>query len=208
MNKSEWQKSLTKILLLANACVFVLYVSGWVYPRVQNAEKTIKGLSQPNQPIEISVKVKDKAVKLNKKFEGEAGWLKDVTLEIKNTSNKTINFLRLDIDFPESRATGKILLHQIFLGKNSDIQSLRNKAPLNLMPGQSLEIPLASEHERISRLIRLRYPSVEDMSEINITLGEAMFDDETLWSGGAIFKRNPDSNNPRKWVLVSNFIVD
>jgi hypothetical protein len=202
MNKTrpEWQKSITKILLIANACVLFLYVSGWVYPRAQSGEKNIKGLLQPNQPVEINVKVKGKAVKLNEKFEGETNWLRDIVLEVKNTSNKPIDFLRLDIDFPESRATGRLLLHQIFLGRRSDVASLSNKPPLRLTPGESLTIPLASEYERISRLIRVRYVSVETMNEINIALGEAMFDDGTLWSGGDIFMRNPDSNSPRKWI--------
>jgi hypothetical protein len=203
--KLTWQKRITIALVAANASILILYVSGWTYPRAQHREKAIKELPYPNQPAEIvNIKVKGKAIKSNEKFEGESDWLKNVTFEVKNVSKKPITFIRVDIDFPETRATGRLMLHQIFLGQNPEATSTLGNVPLHLMPEKSLKVSLVSQHDRIERLLKLRYPSVENMNEINIALGDAIFDDGTAWSGGNIFKRNPDPNSPRKWIIVTD----
>jgi hypothetical protein len=90
----------------------------------------------------------------------------------------------------------------VFGGRRSDVPTLQGNPPLLLMPNQSTEFSLAAEFDELKRLIEPRHSRVGAINDINVRLGEVMFEDGTLYSGGAIFKRNPDASDPRKWLRV------
>lgn len=208
---STLRKKAALALILANLCVLALHVSGGAYapqgaPGAQGRGRAIIREHAPdNEPVVISdIRVRGNAVRLGERFEGDDTWLREITFRVKNRSNKPITYLRLDIVFPETRATGPVLLQQLFLGRRSDNNSTLSNEPLRLLPNEWLEVSLASQFERLRRLIQLRYSSPGNIHEVAISLGEAMFEDGTLYSGGAIFRRNPDSNSPRRWVIVTD----
>jgi hypothetical protein len=208
-NKSILQKRTTTVLIVANIFVLALYVGGWSHltPRhLQNQGKEIVRQHQAkNEPVEIvDFKIKDKPIKFSEKFEGDSDWLRTISFKVKNKSNKPITWLRVDLTFPETSATGHILLHQLFLGQRADLQSTLSNQPLYLMPNESLEVTLTSQYDQIKRLIEGRQPPIDKITKIEVGLGEVMFDDETLYSGGSIFKRNPNQNSRRKWVIVND----
>ena len=207
---STLQKRAALALILANLFVFSLHVNGGAYaPQgqsgAQGSGRAITRESAPdNEPVIISdIRVRGNAVRFGERFDGDDTWLREITFRVKNRSNKPITYLQLDFLFPETRATGPVLLQQLLLGRRSDINSTLSNEPLLLMPNESLEVSLASQLERFSRLIQLRYPSLGHINEVAINLNEAMFEDGTLYSGGAIFRRNPDPNSPRRWIIVT-----
>ena len=202
------RKRITLALVLANLSVLTLYVTGWAFapPRSLNQDdkKTVaRDLPSPNEPVELSdIKFKGKAVKFDEKFEGHNTWLRDVTFKVKNKEKKPITYLRLDFIFPETSSTGPVMLHQLYLGRRFDVPSMSHQEPLRLLPNESTEISLQLQFEDIKNLVESRLPSIGKINKVNVRLGEAMFEDETLYSGGATFKRNPDPNSPRKWIIV------
>lgn len=203
------RKLITVALALANLCVLTLYVTGWSHSAPRTAARQASGRAvlrerpAPDEPVELGdVKIKGKPVKFADRVEGDDAWLREVTLKVRNTSKKAITYLRLDLTFPETAATGGVLFHQVFGGRRSDVPMLEGNPPLLLMPNQSTEVSLAAEFDKLKRLIEPRHSTVGAINEVNVRLGEVMFEDGTLYSGGAIFKRNPDQSGPRKWLRV------
>ena len=203
------KRKITTMLFLVNLLLLTLYVSGWsssgfrAVRSQDNGKAVLKHFAPKNEPVEVTeLKIKDRAIGLGETFKGDIEWLKDLAFKVKNKSNKPITFLQIDLDFPETKATGSIMMHQLFIGQSPDITRTRTNSPLHLKPNESLSISLVPEYSGIKKLIELRQPSVENINKVVIRLGEVMFEDETRYSGGSIFKRNSDSSSPRKWVLV------
>lgn len=202
------RKRITLVLVIANMFVLTLYVSGWAFAPArslnQDSKKSVvRELPSPNEPIEIGdIKFKSKVVKFDEKFDADDTWLKDITFKVKNKGKKPITYLRLDFTFPETASTGPVMLHQLYLGRRFDSPSMNNREPLRLLPNQSSEVSLESGFEGIKSLVESREPSIGKISKIIVRVGEVMFDDDTLYSGGATFKRNPDPSSPRKWVVI------
>lgn len=205
------RRKIITALVIANTCLLTIYVGGWSYSksrilRPQDNKKVVeKHFAPNNEPIEIiEPKIKAKAVKLGEAFEDGSDWLKHNTFKVKNRSNKPITFLQIDLDFPETKATGSIMRHSLFIGRRPDFKSTLNNPPLYLKPSEALEISLEPEYSAIKRLIELRQPPVENINKLVIRTSEVMFEDGTLYFGGSIFKRNPDPNSPHKWVLITD----
>ena len=55
--RASLKVALQMILILANLCVAVLYLSGWTNPLVQNRRKTvIRPETLTKEPVEIAIK--------------------------------------------------------------------------------------------------------------------------------------------------------
>lgn len=211
MNKpaSAARKLVTVALALANLCVLTLYVGGWSHAtttaRQTPGRAVLRELPAPDEPVELGdVKIKGKPVKFADRVADDDTWLREVSLKVKNRSKKSITYLRLDLTFPETAATGNVLFHQVFVGRRSDVPTLRDNPPLLLMPNRSTDVSLAAQFDALKRMIELRHSAVGTINEVKVRLGEVMFEDGTLYSGGAVFKRNPDQSSPRKWVRVED----
>ncbi len=92
------------------------------------------------------------------------------------------------------------MMHQLFIGQRPDFKSTLANAPLYIAPNEKIEISLASEYEAIKKLVGLRQTQIESIDTLVIRTSEIMFEDGTLYSGGTIFRRNPDINSPQKWI--------
>jgi len=211
-NKSTLRRPLMVALSIANLCVLTFYVSGRTSTRSQEPELpgderlVTRGFGPKGEPLEFSdVKVKGKSVRLNKKFEGEGEWLKELNLSLRNKSDKAITFAALHVDFPETKTLGgAMVMHPVYVGQDPSNNPSPARPPLRLGPGESVEISLAADFELIKRSVET-YRPVDQIREVVIRLDRVMFEDGTLYSGGGLFKRNPDKSSPRKWVLVSDY---
>ncbi len=96
------------------------------------------------------------------------------------------------------------MMHQLLVGQRPDFKSTLSNPSLYLKPDEAIEISLKPEFNSIKKLIEMRYPSVENINKLVVVTGDVVFEDGTLYSGGSIFRRNPDPNNPRKWVRVAD----
>src|SRR5258708_34212768 len=96
------QTRITIVLIIANLCLLVIYVSAWTKPSVQNNKKTvIRPLTLAQEPVEITIELKGQPVNATKtvraekgirteEFDSEADWLRNLTLKVTNKSEKVI----------------------------------------------------------------------------------------------------------------------
>ncbi len=202
------ERKISILLIAANIVLPLLYLTGMSPVSVlgklnpQNRKKVEKVLGPPNEPLEVfEPKLQGTPIALGQRFDStDVDWIKNLTFKIKNRSSKPITFIHLDVIFPETRAAGPVLVHQFFLGQREDITStLVNNLPIELMPGKQEHVSLEPAYARIKRLIEHK-SKVEDIHDVEIEVYEVMFADGTLWSGGVVWKRNPDMSSPHKWV--------
>lgn len=176
----------------------------------QDQERIIL-LAKPDKkdPLEITeIKIKEsdekeKAVRFGEKFIEDGQWLKKASFKIHNKYSKPITYVQINIDFPETEVTGIMMQHQLFLGQHPVFKKPLNAAPFQIMPGEFSEVSLASEYKEIKKMIELRNPSIEYISRILIRLSEVGFEDGTIYSGGEIFRHNPDPNGFPKWLKIT-----
>jgi hypothetical protein len=206
------RRAITITLTIANLCLFVIYVSGSINPVTQNKKTIIRRLTLTKEPVEISFILKDQPVKgieavrteegiRTEEFEGDPDWLKDLTLKLRNTSGKSITYIEFDLHFPEVIRNGRTALHQIFLGVDPDRKFPR--AELRLAPNETIEIPMAAGYDDIKTLVEKggNLP-LENVTKLWVEFHSALFDDGTLFEAGTLFRRNPNPNDPRKWIPI------
>jgi hypothetical protein len=119
------RKRKVAILLIAGTIVLpILYLTGMspasvlgkLNPQNRKRVQTISG--PPNEPLEVfEPKLQATPIRFGQAFDStEVDWIKSLTFTIRNRSNKPITWVHLDILFPETRAMGPVLVHQLFIG--------------------------------------------------------------------------------------------
>jgi len=141
-------RRISVVRAVATLCVLVICLSGWTNPRIQSTKKSvIRRLTVMKYPLERAVELNGEPVKATgtvlpeqgirtEEFEGDADWLKNLTLKIKNTSDKVITYVVVDLTFPETATSDDphVGLHQIFLGVDPDRKFSR--AELRIAPNE------------------------------------------------------------------------
>jgi hypothetical protein len=199
INRERLRTGLQLLLILANINLGAVYVSGWT-PGPQNNKKTI--VSPPSivkEPVAISIKQRGQHVEANQEFDGDADWLKDVTLKLTNVSDKTITYIAIHLIFPETATAEKSStgLHQIELGVHPDVPS--NRSPIALRPGDSMEVTLGNEYGDIKKLVEKRV-SIDKINKVTVRPQTALFNDGTMFFAGMLYRRDP--NKPGKWITI------
>jgi hypothetical protein len=157
----------------------------------------------PKDPIELTeIKVHEKVVRPKEKFTEDSEWIKKTSLKLKNKSTKTVSYIQVNVDFPETATSGIMLQEQYFFGRHPVYNTPKNKQPLSLKPGESLDVSLAEEFDRVKKMIESRHSPIGSISKILIRLRDIGFEDGTIYAAGAFFKKNPDANSPNKWIQV------
>jgi hypothetical protein len=185
-----------------NLCVVAIFLSSWLSPVAQNQKTIMRKLTLVKEPVAVSFLLKGEPLKTSdavdtvegwraQQFEADPGWLKNLTVKLKNTSGKTITYIVLNLYFPEAMKNGRIGDHQIFLGVDPDRKFPRPE--FRLAPNESVEIPVAAQYQDIETLARtpgVNLP-VENVSKLWVEFHAALFDDGTLFEAGVLYKRKP-----------------
>ncbi|HEY9286030.1 MAG TPA: hypothetical protein VIP46_21445 [Pyrinomonadaceae bacterium] len=208
----------TVMLVLANVFVLTLYAGGWSHAPSGASGKAAGGggplflqggakkiIREPiinREPVEIGdVRFKSKAVKFGDELDGDETWLRDVSVKVRNVSDKTITYFRLNFVFADPRP-GAVNTQNVMLGRRTDFPMTSRNEPLRLAPGESATVSLAAYFDEIKSLVEPRHGWIGNVNEVAVSLGDALFEDGTLYSGGAVFRRNPDESSPRKWLII------
>lgn len=198
-------KKLTVVLAAANVCVLALYVAGWTSGAQSRERVVAKSDVIKNEPVEIDeIRARGKSVKAGEAFEDGEEWLKNIDFRLTNRWDKVITYVVLNVDFPETKKTGSVMMHSLYLGQQPDVKSTLSNAPLRLAPGQSVDVSLAPEFEWIKKSVETRQPPIGNIHEIKVWLDQVMFEDGTVYAAGGLYGRNPDRNSPQKWVPLIN----
>lgn len=199
-NRERLRTVLQLLLVAANICLVVIYVAGSTSSPPQSNKKTvIREPSIVKEPVAITIKHRGRQIKENEAFDGDTDWLKDLTLKLTNTSDKTITYLQIHLIFPETATVEKSStgLHRIELGVHPDVPL--NRAPLILRPGDSTEVTLGNEYADIKKLVEKRVP-IDKINQVTLRLHAAMFDDDTQFIAGMLYRRDP--NTPHRWIPI------
>ena len=147
----------------------------------------------------VEVKSKGKPVKMGKRFDDDDEWIKGVAWTVKNTSSKPITYMAVSLDFPETKSTGNVMTFTLRYGQNLRAPVLSGES-IRLMPGETMSVALSDlKYEELQKFIELRHP-MKSLREVSLRIFEARFEDGTVWSGGSLFR--PDPNDPKKLIPV------
>jgi hypothetical protein len=204
----SWRRR-TVLLIALNIAFPILYVTAVSSTALgmlaqQHQKKVEKHKTYLKLPLEVSEgKIGDKPIALGEPFDGDVDWLKGLKVKVKNKSEKTISWASILFTFPETRLTGPIMIEFLYIGRRSDMKT--PNPPLELKPSEEIELSLESHFDSIKGLIQSR-GRLDEVNNVDIEVSEVMFSDGTLYSGDNIWKPNPDSNSPHKWLKIGPYL--
>ena len=179
-------------------------------------ERVINKRSWHNEPVRLmKLKVKEKPIGLKQKFlEEDDEWFRSLNIELKNVSNKPIVFINFTLIFarPEKYGTpipleGAPYASDLRYGR--DPLTPKATVPpdeLNpIMPGKTINLIVTSDigDRAVASFKKLNYSA--GVKELWLVLGRVVFDDDTMWNAGNLFRRDP--NSPNGYSLISQLSV-
>lgn len=175
--------------------------AGGVSGQNQDTEKSLTKIeSYDNEPLKIvGVKAANKSVRLGEKFDGADDWMRNANIRVKNVSDKTIIYIEIDLNFPETKASGNEMSYRLKLGHRP---AAHNMDPsLELRTGEEAVLSLDGErYEQLVRFLEQRHP-ISGIRKGIVRIGFVIFVDGTAWSGGMFHRRDP--NNPNRYIPVT-----
>jgi hypothetical protein len=165
----------------------------------QDEKKIITFARTINPQLKITeIKVGNKTRTFNEGFDAESEWVKNLIFKLENISSKPIVYLKVNVNFPETRANGNLMSYGVTFGQRPGSKLKQINLPLLLKPGETFEVFLEKEKEGIYKFINERQP-VELIKKIELEISFIIFDDKTAWSAGSFMRQdpeNPDKYNP------------
>lgn len=168
----------------------------------QAQERTLNKRSFRDEPVSITkLKVKGTHVNFNQKFITDDDWFRNLTVSVKNTSNKTIVFIDLMLTFPaaegatQERAASDHLIYGPYPPPPGESGTPHPDQP-PLKPGDSATLMLTDYEGTRQFLDQVGKP--KSIKEIEIRISEVIFENGTKWIAGQLHKRDP--NNPNIWL--------
>jgi hypothetical protein len=194
-------KYVTCLLFLGT---LVLGVNAWSPTGQEKAnDKIIKYSPYSNQPVEVTnINVKGTSAKLNAKIDEDADdWLNDLSITVKNVSNKTITHIVLNLAFPETKETGIPMLFPLRYGQNPRALVVTGQ-PEALPVNQTATLYVSGQTlTKLKSFIEKRQP-LNSLKKVMMQLDAVYFEDKSLWTGGSFFRVDP--NDPTKYIRVEN----
>ena len=175
-------------------------------PSQRSDEKVIERKQFPREPFrfgDLSVKQVRifPRVKFSARLIAERGgghvdaWLENLSFTIRNTSNKRMTYINVELDFPETTVNGPLMVYnQLALGIHPKAfgDSLKHGTPLALDPGDTTTFSFSAERLRLlNEFLGLRNFHLADLNQATIRIDHVIFDDGMKWSQGDDYKPNP-----------------
>lgn len=171
-------------------------------PPVQSRPSPVKYLGKyrfyQNEPVSISnINVQGNPVSINSKVTVGDDWLRNLSFDLQNISNKRIIYVSLRLLFPQTAAGGPILAYPMHYGERPRLpDQARKQAPL--APNEKVEIHINDDaYTKLKNFVETRTP-MANISDVQIDVDFVAFDDDTAWATGAFMHRKP--GNPTRWV--------
>lgn len=166
----------------------------------QVKNKVVEALYPPDAPVQVEeLTVSGKFIKLGDKFEADESWLSHLSLKIKNKASKTVVRIKMDLFFPETKASGNMMAFPISFGQDPLAGS---GSPTRLTAGDATDISLSeNEYARLKNFIERRH-SVGSIHKVTLQINTIYFEDGTIWSYGSWVRRDP--TNPSRLIPVEN----
>lgn len=188
--------SLRRFVLLALMCLLVATLTS-----AQNSkERTLKYKAWQNEPLKIShIKIKGAHALFDQKIVADDDWFRGLTVSVKNTSDKTITFIDLMLMFPPAegsvRPASDHLLYGHYPPPPGETGTPHPDQP-PLKPGDEATLVLTDYEGTRQFLDAVGKP--KSIKEIEVRIGELVFEGEVKWKAGQLFRRDP--NDPNSWL--------
>jgi hypothetical protein len=166
------------------------------------SDEVVKQNKRVNEPIElISIKTKKKQISLGQPFAKSEDWYKGLQFEIKNTSEKNISYISIELIFrrPEGITPSRSDLSTLPFGVvlpfgEKNVSLVEDKFSLQIIPDQTyvLQMTEPSYFTLKDNLKKLGYPT--GFKGVEVEIREIGFSDRTFWTRGIWYK--PDPQNP------------
>ena len=176
--------------------LLVLTSAGSWQALAQVNDRTIISKDDPRSPVKIiSVRTKGRNIESMRPFVDDDDWLKDLTVDVRNDSDKTLTFLQLELFFPRPEQDAKKPGASFTLDFGDSpfrYDSAAAMPPLSVKPvspGETLQITLTDDR------LRAMYALLIDTgffvaSKLQIRVNLIGFSDGTAWSGQMV-QRQP-----------------
>jgi hypothetical protein len=174
---------------------------------------TVEG-TYPNDPLRIlGFKVNGTIVKSGASFSAtDEAWLKTSSIVIKNVSQKTVMGLWVFGFFPEGDDGHSGIGSQLSMGHAHPEELYHHKGGklsdtsdplLTLLPGQTMEFPLAPLSDYLQNILEIHKPFIaQGLTACRIRFVTAYFTDGMRWSPNWFKKLDPD--NPGQYVEIKS----
>ena len=177
------QQALTLILL--NCLITPLVVLGQPQLRVVHLG------SYSDQPVELELKIADEVIIADKTFVAIDDWLKDLSWRMKNTSDKSIVCIEVELDFHGLGSSKAERVYTFRYGQRPDNQDAIGEPKL-LKPGESANFKLSdTEYNEIKQFVEQKQPSegvATVMSVVEMKIATVFFDDQSMWKDGKMLR--------------------
>jgi hypothetical protein len=192
-------------LLVVNISMFVSTLHGLAG---QVKEREIRKLDWPKEPVKIGkLKGKGAIIVLGEKFSADDDWMKGLTFSVKNTSEKTITYIEIELSFPRDKGTqeepdahDRIIYGQYPALPGETATPHPDQPPIK--PGDTVDVVLKDYDGIRDFLNNTHYPV--SINRLEVSVGEVVFDDGTKWSGGGLFRR--DHEKPNGWIRIQELV--
>ncbi len=186
-------------MVLLMAGLFASYPSGAQAPD----ERIICRLPfEQNEPVAITeIRVNSESVAFDKRFRATDDWLSKLVISVKNTSDKSILFASIQLQFPGSdSAKGIMSAEDMSYGNSALQQRLPNPGDSadKIAPGETVEIRLTTDRFVDLRKLLTASGFPESIPSVSMRINRVIFVDDLMWSRGATLRRDP--NNPKTWI--------
>jgi len=164
-----------------------------------------QGIMYPNQPIEITEVVTGdgRVAKLSEgiKFDPETEWLKGLSWNITNLSQKNILAIDLFVMFPDTEVNGnRLLAYPMHYGADPQLGKSPSPNEPTVKPSEKVRFVISDDiYRKIKPHLEAKVPLV-NVNHVRIHLELIVFADDTAWGGGQEMRRDP--GNPRRWIPI------
>lgn len=196
--------------LISTLSVVLLIIIAMIVPRFvgsvqqEQQERLIEKESWRNEPIKIvKLKTKGKDIELGKKFLEEDDWLRGLTANVRNITDKPISHIELHLSFLQPKGTDSEkapeFVTSMIYGKepSPDVEDQKW-----VLPGEIVEIKLLEANLPLIKtaLKNLGFP--EKITHVRITVDTVTFNDGSTWANGKILYPDPDNPGVKRDLRI------
>lgn len=189
VNRKNFLIFFASAIVIAFAVFPIFYLHSQNTEKKQDREKRLEKSNEFNSPAEIILaRSKLGDIEIGEKFSADEDWFKDLSVNVRNNSEKPITHISISIRFPRPKSEdGLDYVVPIEYGENpfpSKNGEFLNNTATHIMPKEFVELKLSEEsyiHTQ-SQLMEMGYgPNIKSIKIYVTTVG---FSDNTVWMGG------------------------
>lgn len=161
-------------------------------------------------PVEVvAVKVKGALAAPGRPFAAGDDWLSSLTFSLKNISDKPISYVEISLRFPSAaghkaksvQITGPIA-YGCFPGYPCRLDTAGSST--EILPGETREVGVRDSSENLTATLAQLGVSLPVLSA-EYDIDSVLFDADTKWSRGLLFKRDP--SEPNTFRMAGKYVL-